>query len=176
MMSYAYSDKSTVTHHGLRNFASVFIAELTVIYTWFLFSSYHSKLRLKYTFCHLFLSRPFSSYAGPHSTIPTVQHILLLLHLQRLAQQQSPPDLPAHDKVDFAAKLSRLSCIVSNPLLTSAYKLENYHHSLILTSWWQEFLTIRSSNKLRAIKTFHSLGLPLSNPLVMKKPSSHVLE
>lgn len=94
----------------------------------------------------------------PHSTIPIVQGILLLLHTLTFISITvsfllipGHIDLPAHDAVGFAVKESLLSRTFSNLLLTPAYDPRNYYRSLILTSW-NEFWITQSSKKHGAVK------------------------
>ena len=152
--AYAYSTEGNITSHRIRNIASIYTAELMVI-----FACLSPQLPPNSNFQLLTDSlSSLHSLADLYSTNPPVQRIhLTLLTLNSINSKitfvwiPGHIGLPEHDAVDLAAKQALLFPQVTDntPPLVSNYK--NYYRSFILQSWYT-FWKNQQSNKLLRIK------------------------
>jgi len=145
--AYAYSiDSSPISYH-IRNMASVFTAELMVIF------SCLSQLTQLPPHCRFLLLTDslssLQSLSNPCSTNPSIQRIYLTLHsLHSVGSQITIIGIPGHigfpkhDAVDKAAK-------------QATFFPKNHYHTLILQSW-NLFWKTQPPNKLLLIKQIPS--------------------
>lgn len=137
---YAFSIQGSVTSYRIRNFASIFTAELLAIYSG-LFQLTHFPSNSKFVLLTDSLSS-LQSIKDPSSNNPIVYRIhVLLLNLASSRSSISSLwipghiDHPEHDLVDHAAKQASFSPSISNPSLTPASNLQNFYKAKIITSW-----------------------------------------
>jgi len=155
-VGYAYSILGNISHYRLRNSASIFTAELTAI-----LSCLSQLTLLSPPLKILLLTDSLSSLLAIqdlYSSNPIVQRVHIVL--KSLSSTSSTVtflwipghiNLPDHDAVDSAAKLSLHFSSITDPSLTPAYDLKSYYRSLIRNTWLQ-FWSSQTSNKLHSIK------------------------